>query len=366
MLFNWQEDWQDSHLYLAACDAAYSQLRRVCGLADFPSNGVTAICVVRDEADRLPAFLDHYRGLGVRQIHIIDNASSDGTGAIARAWPDTTVWYTDASYAEAVFGQLWIGAVVRRHGLGGWVLNVDADEHLVYDGMDRHNLDALCRWLITRGQTRLFAPLTDLYPRLPLLKSWARWRGCVWRMICDGLRMETVPDGSCYFDRGGLRGSPNYEFQQTAFGMHVKGGVRARVIAGANDAFCLSKAPLSLWDRDTAYCHVHFPFPFDLNPHEPHGALLHYKFVGDFQRRVSAAIRDNQHWKEAYEYKLYHEWLERQTPLFNPRYSMRYDGPASLISEGLLRSIDWEESVVIAPELRGSAVSEAAHSRSYA
>ena len=38
----------------------------------------------------------------------------------------------------------------------------------------------------------------------------------------------------------------------------------------------------------------------------------------------------------------------------------------ALISEGLLRSIDWEESVVIAPELRGSAVSEAAHARSYA
>jgi glycosyl transferase family 2 len=344
MFFNWQEDWQDSHVYLAACDAAYGQLERMCGQADFPPDGVTAVCVARNEAERLPSFLAHYRDLGVRHIHVIDNASTDGTCAIAAAWPGTTVWRTDASYADAVFGQIWIGAVVRRHGIGRWVLNVDADEHLVYDGMDRQDIGSLCGWLRARGQARLFAPLIDLYPRLPLRKGSGFWPGRWWSLM--RARPEGDTDGkSCYFDRAGPADAPNYHCQRFGVGTCVKGGVRARVIAGNRDAFWLNKVPLALWDGDTAYCHVHFPFPFDLNPHEPLGALLHYKFVGDFQGRVSAAIRENQHWQGSSEYRLYEEWLATGAPLFDRRYSVRYDGPESLIAEGLLMPIAWEESV---------------------
>jgi hypothetical protein len=38
MLFNWQDDWQGHHLYMTACDAAYSALAaRHAGL---PKNGL--------------------------------------------------------------------------------------------------------------------------------------------------------------------------------------------------------------------------------------------------------------------------------------------------------------------------------------
>jgi hypothetical protein len=359
-MFNWGPSWQDHPAYLAACDQAYSQLHRVCGNADFPSDGVTAICVARNEADRLPRFLDHYRRLGVRHIHVIDNASSDGTGAIAGSWSDTTVWHTDASYAQAVFGQLWIGAVVRRHGLGNWVLNVDVDEHLVYDGMERNDLNSLCSWLRSREQTRLFAPLIDIYPRLPSLAGWPAKLGRLWKAACNKLRGEDGVDSSFYFDRSDLPDSPNYRFLLRSTGMEVSGGVRARAIGGGADAFCLSKVPLALWDSNTAYCNVHFPFPFDLNPHEHHGALLHYKFVGDFQRRVSAAIRENQHWNESFEYKLYRRWLDTHSPMYSRRYSVRYRGPESLICQGLLMPIDWNESILSAPARPMSAVSGAA------
>jgi hypothetical protein len=348
-LFNWGENWQpqDHAAYLAACDADYAKLTRVQGPAEFSSDGVTAICVARNEAERLPSFLAHYTRLGIRRIHVIDNASTDRTRAIATSWPNTTVWSTDASYAEACFGQIWIGAVVRRHGLGKWVLNVDVDEHLVYDGMEQHDLTALCAWLQSRRQTRLYAPLIDMYSRLPVSERrgwhidrlWAAVRAKLRRARSSG-DAHYFDHRSFYFDGWGPPDAPNYRFSRGWGGMGLEGGVRERAIAKYE--FGLSKVPLAVWDEATAYCIVHFPFPFDLNPDHPYGALLHFKFVGDFERRVAAAIAEDQHWDNAIEYKLYAKWLDEQRPLYDPRHSVRYQGPASLMAERLLLPIDWD------------------------
>jgi hypothetical protein len=335
-------DWQNHHQYQAACDAAYGQLTLIRGPAEFPSDGVTVVCVARNEADRLPSFLAHHRKLGVRHIHVIDNASNDHTRDIASSWPRTTVWTTSASYAAAAFGQLWIAAIVRRHGLGSWVLNVDVDEHLVYDGMDRRDIRSLCAWLRSRQQTRLFAPLIDMYPGLATVEEKSSLLARLQRVLLDKLANRSMLTSYPYFDRSELFGSANYHFEEISSGIHVRGGVRSRVIAGPpDDVFCLSKVPLALWDEETAYCNVHFPFPFSCNPHQNYGALLHFKFTSDFRSKVSQAIQQNQHWKNSYEYRLYERWLGTGTPLYNEQYSVRYQRPDSLISQGLLQPIAW-------------------------
>jgi len=319
--------------YQVACDSAYAQLTLVRGSTEFPSDGVTVICVARNEAGRMPSFLAHYKKLGVRHIHVIDNASTDETRDIAASCPYTTLWTTNASFAEAAFGHKWIGAIVRRHGLGNWVLSVDADEHLVYDGMNRYDLKSLCAWLQSQQQTRLFAPLVDMYPGLPTITGNGSFRPV------DKAADECVLEHCPYFDGAG---PGRYHFQGTSMGMHVRGGVRSRVIAGSSDnAFCLTKVPLALWDEDTDYSDLHFPFPYICNPRQNHGALLHFKFTDGFRRKVSEAIQENQHWNDAYEYKLYDRWLDTGKPLFDEQYSVRYQGPHSLISQGLLQPIAW-------------------------
>ncbi len=335
-----QENGPDHDAYLGACDSAYADLKYVRGSTEFAPDGVTVICVARNEADRLPGFLAHYRHLGARHIHVIDNGSSDETPAIACSWPDTTVWSTDASYAESCFGQTWIGAVVRRHGLGNWVLNVDVDEHLVYSGMENRDLNALCAWLKARNQTRLFAPLIDMYSKLPIPET-TQERIAGTTSFDDAERRGDLFDTPFYFDRWGPSGSPNYRFLKTSMGMDLEGGVRERAVAKHD--WCLSKVPLARWDSNTAYGIVHYPYPFRLNPDQHYGALLHFKFVGDFRGRVSTAIEEKQHWQDAFEYRLYDEWLDKQNSLFDPRCSVPYRGPASLISQGLLLPIDWSE-----------------------
>jgi hypothetical protein len=98
---------------------------------------------------------------------------------------------------------------------------------------------------------------------------------------------------------------------------------------------------LALWDENTDYCELHFPFPFSLNPRQNYGALLHFKFTDGFPRKVSEAIQENQHWNDSYEYKLYDRWLGTEKALFDEQYSVRYQGPHSLVSQGLLQPIAW-------------------------
>ena len=62
------------------------------------------ISVVRNEADILPAFFDHYRGLGIRSFVLIDNNSTDGTREVLLEQPDVILYAAAGSYREAFDG----------------------------------------------------------------------------------------------------------------------------------------------------------------------------------------------------------------------------------------------------------------------
>ncbi|KZY31971.1 hypothetical protein A3731_22865 [Roseovarius sp. HI0049] len=59
---------------------------------------------LRNEMLRLPAFLEHYRGLGVDRFLLVDNGSGDGSREFLLAQEDVTVFHTSQSYAESECG----------------------------------------------------------------------------------------------------------------------------------------------------------------------------------------------------------------------------------------------------------------------
>ena len=324
--------WCDHQGFNRRCDAAFADLHRITPHRPFTENVPTVVTVVRNEQLRLPEFIRHYKEMGVECLHIIDNDSTDETPDICAADNSITVWHTASSYAAAGYGQLWVGAVVRKFGLGKWVLNLDADELLVYPDMERRDIGDLQHWLVSHHHRRLFAPMIDMYGS---------------RLYGAGIERDHRPVllQNPFFDGGIDREGPSYRFEETPHGPLLVGGPRNRTVS-VNDPkkFYLSKFPLSLWAADTAYANPHFPYPFSDNQRTAYGALLHFKFLADFQRRVATAVSEGEHWNHSTEYRRYQAWIVDgggPAALFSARYSRIFRGPESLIRAGLIEQIPW-------------------------
>ena len=112
--------------------AEYQLERRDTNKLTIASNEVLCCVAVRNESMRLPYFLKYYRQKKVTRFFIIDNDSTDGTLEYLLAQADVHVWSSTLSFRDANFGAAWFELLMRRYGLGHWVLIVDADELLYY------------------------------------------------------------------------------------------------------------------------------------------------------------------------------------------------------------------------------------------
>lgn len=327
------EAWPNHAAYLRACDESYRRLTLLSAFGGFTPDVPTVVCVMRNEERRLPLFVDHYRKLGVKSIHIIDNKSTDRTADIALSYANVTVWRANDSYARASFGQLWVGALVRRHGLNHWVLNVDADELLVYENMDAIGLGDVQDHLSRHDIERLFTPLIDIYSK---------------DLTID---VSSALDGktAVFFDGKPGDGPFAYRLEETRFGPALTGGPRRRMVAaiGKITSPWLSKFSLAKWDSTTAYANVHFPYPFDRNPSDTFAALIHLKLFEDLAARASGAIDEGEHADDASEYKSYKKWLDSMASptLLSDEYSVEYKGPRSLLDAGVIEAAPWSANI---------------------
>ena len=135
--------------------------------------------------------------------------------------------------------------------------------------------------------------------------------------------------------------------QENHRGMELKGGVRLRMMRdlALNDSPWLNVFPLVKWNYQTAYYagSRHHIVPYEPNRELFSAVLLHFKFVGDFRRKIKEAIDENQYWDNSKEYMRYDAWLAKKpiSPLVNEEYSVRFSGYQSLVDKGLMQTIKW-------------------------
>ena len=65
---------------------------------------ILLFATLRNEAPRLPYFLEYYRALGVDHFLIVDNGSDDGSADLLAEADDVSLWTTEKSYRQANFG----------------------------------------------------------------------------------------------------------------------------------------------------------------------------------------------------------------------------------------------------------------------
>lgn len=294
---------------------------------------ILCFAVVRNEAVRLPWFLEHHRRLGVAQFLIVDNGSDDGTDALLAGQSDVSLWRTEAGYKASRFGVDWVTWLLARYGHGHWCLTLDADEALIYPYWETRDLRALTGWLEGQGREMFGAMMLDMYPKGPV--------GQVPYAPGEDpfARLE-------WFDAGnyGMR------VQQPMGNLWLQGGPRARVFFADDPrrAPTLNKVPLVRWNRRYAYVNsTHSLLPPRLNRiyetdggEAPSGVLLHSKFLNVAVARAGVEKARGQHFGNGAAFGDYWDALAADPDLWCAA-STRYAGWRGLEALGLMSRGGW-------------------------
>ena len=142
----------------------------------FDAGALSLYAVMRDEAFFLPAFLDHYRAIGVEQFLILDDGSEDGTAEALAARPDVVLLSCPHRFGEKIAlrrpalparrrraGTLFKELAPDRFLRGRWALYADADEFLLLPPGVRGLREVLAR-LDAEGAPCCAASVVETFP----------------------------------------------------------------------------------------------------------------------------------------------------------------------------------------------------------
>lgn len=321
-------DWREREAFNALCARSLTEqlipIRFAGPLApdDFP-----LICVLRNECARLPLFFRHYRQMGVTRFLMIDNGSSDGSREILLAEDGVDVFSAPVPFQEGKGGIYWANGLAHAYCRDRWILRVDVDELLVYDGMAEHPLPDLARLLEATGFDRLYAPMLDLYSSAAF--------GTRQRAV------EEIVNEDSWFD------SEGYRLERWREGWHLTGGPRARLFnrpGKAQLSYWLSKYPLLYMDEAKAIFNQHYLWPFDEVTKGPMAALLHLKLTDDYLERSAVYEREKHHAHDSQVYRVSSEVMREKGPMSAMHVgSRRYRGPKSLLRYRIMLPFDWSK-----------------------
>jgi len=294
---------------------------------------ILLVTTVRNEAIRIPYFLQYYRRMGVNHFLIVDNGSADGLMDHLAGQSDISVWYTDSSYKAAGYGIDWMNSLKRRYAHEHWTLVVDPDEFFIYPFCDSRPISALTDWLDNSSIRSFSAMLLDMYPKGRLDET----------PYHEGQNPLEIAN---WFDAGNYTISKNREYGN----LWIQGGPRARMFFedAPYRAPALNKTPLVKWDRHYAYASsTHALLPRGLNlvyeewgGEKASGMLLHTKFLDTFAHKAGEELLRKQHYAGSYEYAAYAQSLRDQPQLWC-KWSERYINWRQLEILGLMSKGNW-------------------------
>jgi Glycosyl transferase family 2 len=310
------------------------ELKRIVGRTDqIRPNDLLCFSTLRNEAVRLPFFLDYYREMGINHFLIVDNNSTDGSLDYLASQPDVSVWSTAGSYKRSRFGVDWLNWLQQKYGHGHWNLVADPDEFLVYPFCDTRPLRALTDWLDASSIKSFSAMLLDMYPK--------------GRLDEQPYESGQNPiDIASWFDSGNYTISKNSRFGN----LWIQGGPRSRVFFPdtPEKAPALNKIPLVKWDRRYTYVSsTHMLLPRGLNQvydewggEKASGVLLHAKFLDTFSTKAAEELERKQHYAASVEYRAYAERF-RDDPDLWCKWSEKYINWRQLEILGLMSKGNW-------------------------
>jgi len=325
------------------------------------SGARTVYSVMRNEMFLLPAFLDHYRSLGVEQFLILSDRSDDGTTELIRSQPDCVL--LGSTYAYGDWLDLPPGGPVRRRRAGvlmkaviprlyladSVAIYVDADEFLILPPSMNSVIDLLAAMKDERVDA-VYASMVEMYPeKLNSLR----------RSVPEPKTLGELLNIAPFFDDRPLVGLSGGATGPTIVGQSASSRLFRRFAIGERRRI-FDSLPLPLRRLFTTKIYtdmvyktpvVHFRVGVDLEgSHDVRGAdsgtfllsLLHFKFTPDSWRKAVRAVEEKSYSRKSLKYASYlqlFEEMSRNNVLFIYSRSSRYQGPDSLLPSGLVTEV---------------------------
>ncbi len=287
------------------------------------------IVPIHNEISRLPYLLEYYRNMGFEHFIFIDNNSTDGAESFLISQPDVSIFRASGEYRNSRYGVDWINSVLSRFCDGKWILHVDSDELFVYPCCDQHKIQTLTDYLSSHAYRSMQCILVDMYSDKPSSDN-----------ICPpgGDPLKICP----LYDRSGYQ----KHFDSISNTTWIKGGVRPRIFfEDARQWPALNKTPLVFWQRRYAFLKsAHQLWPPVLNGGNSgapiFGALLHFKFLASFSKKVEEEAIKQQHTTE---WQAYLRDRDSAEPSFIGPMTKQYRNWRSLIEDGLMTGEHWAD-----------------------
>lgn len=253
---------------------------------DAAPGDVTVVCLVRDGAYYLDAFLAHYRGLGARHFVFIDNGSTDGTPERLAGQRDCVVLQSHLPWRR--YENHFRSYAARRFCAGHWCLFADMDEIFDFEGSARIGLAGLTRYLAAQGHSALVAQMLEMFPDAPLRD-------------CDGLSYAEVLTRFDHCDTGAITRVPYHGGDPIDFAWWLQfnrladpglefffGGVRRRIFG---EMCCLTKHPL-VFVGPGVLPGVHPHCSAHVTCADFTALIRHYKFANDAAGRDARSVAE--------------------------------------------------------------------------
>lgn len=239
----------------------------------------TIICVVKNEADKLNAFFNHYNKIGKFNFILIDNGSTDSS--IQIAVNNFAVVYQCMEAFSTNRKLSWINKIYSTIPVGAWTILLDADELLVFDGYEKTTLNDVLKAFEKKGITTSAAIMIDMFSTKPSPR-------------------DKYLENYVYFEN-------RFHEEKSFFFNSVYGGIREREFKfGTERIFLIKKHPVVKKDTNTMLIHCHYIYPFVQNFKSTiYFGLLHYKLFDSEIEKYKKIASDGSYGDGSIEYKTY-------------------------------------------------------------
>lgn len=322
---NWKINRDKAH-YRASKKKSGSTIKRIDeqNVSKEP-NEIRLFAIMRNESLRLSHFLEYYKVLGVDRFFLIDNHSTDNSVQLALEKDNVHVFETKENYQNHWY---WMEHLLDTYGKGHWCVVVDIDELFSYPYSEHLSLRELRTFLESRNETAIRTFLLDMYSDQSVASASCR-RGGNPLEVLNYFDIDYRKIPFSFPDRP--KGKP-YTFEI------ITGGMRDRVFGKSNPPSILSKVPFFKNTQGTYLSQgMHAINGAALS--KVQGVVFHTKFLSDFITEVEEDCQREQHYGNAFYYKIFHQKL-KETPdiQFYHEGSVKLESSQQLVELGLMKT----------------------------